>query len=103
MLWRRLAEQKAQASAEERSSTAFEPVQDCQAPVTAPAVSHHLDLLSSTLLLLQGLHEVAWTGGLSRPLICPTDAANGLNSQALLDFHREHYVPGKVVLAGAPC
>ena len=49
---------------------------------------------------------MAWTGGLSRPLVCPTDAANGLNARALQDFHAEHYVPGKMVLAGVlpgPC
>ena len=32
--------------------------------------------------------------------MCPTDAALGLNAQALHDFHAEHYVPGKMVLAG---
>ena len=49
---------------------------------------------------VQGLHEVAWTGGLARPLVCPAEAVDAITPEGVARFHAEHYVPGKIVLCG---
>ena len=52
-------------------------------------------------LWVQGLHEVAWSGGLGRPLVCPEGALSSLSSEGLHAFHQALYTPPHLVLAAA--
>ena len=51
--------------------------------------------------VLQGLHEVAWSGGLGRPLVCPEGALPSLSAEGLQHFHRHLFTPQHLVLAAA--
>jgi processing peptidase subunit alpha len=51
--------------------------------------------------LLEGLHSVAYTGGLARPLIVPEGCLGGLNADVLADFYAANYTAPRIVLAGA--
>ncbi|PRW59704.1 mitochondrial-processing peptidase subunit alpha-like [Chlorella sorokiniana] len=51
--------------------------------------------------LLEGLHSVAYTGGLGRPLIVPDGCLGGLNAEVLADFYAANYTAPRMVLAGA--
>jgi hypothetical protein len=50
---------------------------------------------------LQGMHEVAYTGGLARPLIVPESALAGLSASSLADFVARNYTAPRITLAGA--
>ncbi len=50
---------------------------------------------------VQGMHEVAFTGGLARPLIAPEDVLKGLSADKLADFVARHYTAPQITLAGA--
>ena len=52
-------------------------------------------------LAAQGMHEVAYSGGLARPLIAPESALAGLNADALAAFVARNYTPSRMTLAGA--
>lgn len=52
-------------------------------------------------VLLEGLHSVAFTGALGRPLICPEGGIGNLSADTLHEFVHANFVPGKMVLAGA--
>ena len=47
------------------------------------------------------MHEVAYSGGLARPLICPESALAGLKADALAEFVARNYTPSRMVLAAA--
>ncbi len=49
----------------------------------------------------QGLHEVAYTGGLSQPMIAPEGALGNLTANCLADFVERNYTPKRMVLCGA--
>ena len=49
----------------------------------------------------QGMHEVAYSGGLARPLIAPESALAGLKADALAEFVARNYTPSRMTLAGA--
>ena len=51
--------------------------------------------------LLESLHEVAFTGGLARPLVAPPGAAARLTPATLADFHATTHTGPRVVLAGS--
>jgi len=51
--------------------------------------------------LLEGLHEVAFTGGLARPLVAPAGAAAKITPDALAAFVAANYTAPRLVLAGA--
>ena len=50
---------------------------------------------------LQGLHSVAFTGGLSKPLVAPPGVAARLTPPVLADFIASNYGAQRMVLAGA--
>ena len=50
---------------------------------------------------MQGLHEVAYTGGLSKPMIAPEGALGNLTADTLADFVKRNYTPSRMVLSGA--
>ena len=50
---------------------------------------------------LQGMHSVAFTGALGRPLICPEGGIGNLSADTLHEFVSANFVPSKMVLAGA--
>ena len=52
-------------------------------------------------LLLQGLHSVAYTGALGRPLICPEGGIANLSADTLHEFVHSNFVAPKMVLAVA--
>ncbi|KAK9804007.1 hypothetical protein WJX73_000007 [Symbiochloris irregularis] len=52
-------------------------------------------------VLLEGLHETAWNGGLGRPLVCPEGAVGALSAEGLQHFHSQLYKAPHLVLAGA--
>ncbi len=47
------------------------------------------------------MHEVAYTGGLARPLIVPESALAGLSAGKLADFVARNYTAPRITLAGA--
>lgn len=49
----------------------------------------------------QGLHSVAFTGGLSKPLVAPPGVAARLTPPVLADFIASNYGAQRMVLAGA--
>ena len=49
----------------------------------------------------QGLHSVAYTGALGRPLICPEGGIANLSSDTLHEFVSSNFVAPKMVLAVA--
>ena len=49
----------------------------------------------------QGMHEVAYTGGLARPLIVPESALGALSAGKLADFVARNYTAPRIALAGA--
>lgn len=49
----------------------------------------------------QGLHEVAYMGGLSQPMIAPEGALGNLTADRLADFVERNYTPKRMVLCGA--
>lgn len=51
--------------------------------------------------LLEGLHSVAYNGGLGRPLIVPDGCLGGLNADVLAEFYAANYTAPRMVLAGA--
>ena len=51
--------------------------------------------------LPQGMHEVAYTGGLARPLIVPESALSGLSAAKLAEFVAHNYTAPRITLAGA--
>lgn len=51
--------------------------------------------------LLEAVHEVAFEGGLARPLVAPAPAVAALTPAALADFVGAHYTAPRIVLAGA--
>lgn len=51
--------------------------------------------------LLEGLHSVAYTGGLGRPLIVPEGCLGGLNADVAAQFYADNYTAPRMVLAGA--
>ena len=51
--------------------------------------------------LLEAVHEVAFTGGLARPLVAPAPAVAALTPAALADYVATHYTAPRLVLAGA--
>ena len=50
---------------------------------------------------MQGLHEVAYTGGLSKPMICPEGALGNLTADRLGEFVQRNYTASRMVLSGA--
>ncbi|CAL8469178.1 g8719 [Coccomyxa elongata] len=52
-------------------------------------------------VLLEGMHEVAYTGGLARPLIVPESALGALSAGKLADFVARNYTAPRIALAGA--
>lgn len=52
-------------------------------------------------ILLEGLHNVAYTGALGRPLICPEGGLANLSADSLIEFTQQNFVAPKMVLAGA--
>ncbi|EFN54308.1 hypothetical protein CHLNCDRAFT_36005 [Chlorella variabilis] len=51
--------------------------------------------------LLEGLHSVAYSGGLGRPLIVPEGCLGSLNADVLADFYAANFTAPRIVLAGA--
>ncbi|GAB4821951.1 hypothetical protein N2152v2_008997 [Parachlorella kessleri] len=51
--------------------------------------------------LLEGMHSVAYHGGLGRPLICPEGCLANLNAEVLAEFYAENYTAPRIVLAAA--
>lgn len=49
--------------------------------------------------LLEGLHSVAYHGGLSRPLICPEGCLSGLTADVVADFYAQNYTAPRIVVA----
>ncbi len=49
--------------------------------------------------LLEGLHSVAYHGGLGRPLICPEGCLSSLNADVLAEFYATNYTAPRMVLA----
>ncbi len=49
----------------------------------------------------QGLHSVAFTGGLGKPLVAPPGVAARLTPPVLADFVAQNYGAQRMVLAGA--
>lgn len=47
------------------------------------------------------MHEVAYTGGLARPLIVPESALGALSAGKLADFVARNYTAPRIALAGA--
>lgn len=60
-----------------------------------------LQVLDTMLHPLQGLHNVAYTGALGRPLICPEGGLANLSADSLIEFTQQNFVAPKMVLAGA--
>lgn len=52
-------------------------------------------------VLLEGLHSVAFTGALGRPLICPEGGIHNLSADTLHEFVSTNFIAPKMVLAGA--
>lgn len=50
---------------------------------------------------VQGLHSVAYTGALGRPLICPDGGTANLSADTLHEFVSSNFVAPKMVLAVA--
>ncbi len=50
---------------------------------------------------LQGLHSVAFTGALGRPLICPEGGIHNMSADTLHEFVSTNFIAPKMVLAGA--
>ncbi len=50
----------------------------------------------------QGLHSVAYTGGLAKPLVAPPGVAARLTPPVLADFIANNYGAQRMVLAGEP-
>ncbi len=50
---------------------------------------------------VQGLHSVAYHGGLGNPLICPDSTLGSLNAEMLAEFYAKHYVAPRMVLAAS--
>lgn len=59
-----------------------------------------LPLQQRRRLSLQGLHSVAYHGGLARPLIAPPGAASRLTGDDLAQFVSEHFTGASMALAG---
>ena len=55
---------------------------------------------SAAEIQLQGLHSVAYHGGLARPLIAPPGAASRLTGDDLAQFVSEHFTGASMALAG---
>lgn len=51
--------------------------------------------------LLEGLHSVAYTGGLSNPLVAQEGASHRLSAEVIADFIASNYSAGRMVLVGA--
>ncbi|PSC71302.1 mitochondrial-processing peptidase subunit alpha-like [Micractinium conductrix] len=51
--------------------------------------------------LLEGLHSVAYSGGLGRPLIVPEGMLGGLTADVAAEFYAANYTAPRMVLAGA--
>ena len=49
----------------------------------------------------QGLHSVAYTGGLGKPLVAPPGVAARLTPPVMADFVAQNYGAQRMVLAGA--
>lgn len=49
----------------------------------------------------QGMHEVAYTGGLAKPLIAPESALSKLSSEMLYDFVARNYTASRMTVAGS--
>lgn len=69
--------------------------------VHAHASSCVLQSLIQHLSGLQGLHSVAYTGALGRPLICPDGGTANLSADTLHEFVSSNFVAPKMVLAVA--
>lgn len=54
-------------------------------------------------LSLQGLHSVAYQGGLGRPLIAPPGAAGRITPDDLAQFVQDHFTGSNMALAGEDC
>jgi len=52
-------------------------------------------------VLLEGLHSVAFTGGLSRPLIAPAEVLDSISPEVLQDFHANNFTAPRMVLAAS--
>ena len=50
---------------------------------------------------MQGLHSVAFTGALGRPLICPEGGLANLSADTLHEFVQNNFVAPRMVLAVA--
>ena len=55
----------------------------------------------SLLAALQGIHTVAYTGALAKPLVCPENSLGALSDETLHDFFTANYVAPRIVLAGS--
>eukprot|EP00884_Botryococcus_braunii_P023435 jgi/Botrbrau1/9776/Bobra.85_1s0021.1 len=51
--------------------------------------------------LLEGLHEVAFTGALAKPLLAPESVIPGFSAEALTAFVAENYTAPRIALAAA--
>lgn len=56
---------------------------------------------TSLFAVLQGIHTVAYTGALAKPLVCPENSLGALNDETLHDFFTANYVAPRIVLAGS--
>ena len=57
-------------------------------------------MLDSPSAAAQGLHSVAYTGGLAKPLVAPPGVAARLTPPVLADFIANNYGAQRMVLAG---
>lgn len=67
-----------------------------------PGGSRALCQFINALVLAQGLHSVAYTGGLSNPLVAQEGASHRLSAEVIADFIASNYSAGRMVLVGAP-
>ena len=65
------------------------------------ASTYAVQTLTLCLSGWQGLHSVAYTGALGRPLICPEGGIANLSSDTLHEFVSSNFVAPKMVLAVA--
>ncbi len=69
---------------------------DCSSFQSVQTVSIH-----TQSCCLQGLHSVAFTGALGRPLICPEGGIHNMSAATLHEFVSTNFIAPKMVLAGA--
>ena len=56
---------------------------------------------SAVVCAVQGLHGVAYTGALARPLVCPEQAVKGLSADKLHHFVSQNFTAPRIVVSAA--